>query len=358
MRHAMNNIRTQRGLSLIELMISITLGLIILTAIALVFLNASNARTELERVSRQIENGRYAIDVLTNDLRLAGFYGELDVATAVPATSLPTNPCSLTAGDWNTGIPVHVQGYDNNGFTSANCTLTNRKSNTDVLVVRRVRTCVAGAAGCGTVDTGRPYLQVSLCSTDVGVGALGTDKHVLGVQGTATYPFRKKDCTAAADKRLYYVHIYYISTDNGAGQAIPTLKRLDLDYSSGSLTWTDSPLVEGIEEFNLEYGIDQDGDGAPDVYTADPNDYPVGTCSGACPLNNWINAVTVQMHVLARNLEASSEFTDTKTYVLGVDKNGAAVTVTPVGPTDNKYRRHVYSGLVRIANISNRRDTP
>ena len=352
----MNSIRKQRGLSLIELMISITLGLIILTAIALVFLNASNSRTELERISRQIENGRYAIDLLTNDLRLAGFYGELDVATAVAATSVPADPCSLTLADWNTGIPVHVHGYDNNGFTSANCTLTNRKSNTDVLVVRRVRTCVAGSTNCGTVDTGRPYLQVSLCSTDAGIGAFGTDRHVLGVQGTTTYPFRKKDCTTAADKRLYYVHIYYVSDDNGAGQSIPTLKRLELDYSGGSLTWTDAPLVEGIEQFNLEYGIDTNGDGAPDLYTPDPYDEPFGGCASGCQLTNWLNVVTVQIHLLARNLETSPDWTDNKVYTLGRNK-GIPPTAFQVNPGGN-YRRHVYSGLVRIVNISNRRDIP
>lgn len=348
----MSKIHRQGGFSLIELMISITLGLIILTAIALVFFNASSSRTELERVSRQIENGRYAIDVLSSDLRAAGFYGELDVST-VAGTVLPIDPCSKTVADWNTGIPVPIQGYDNAGFTSANCTLTNLKPNTDVVVVRRVRTCVAGSANCGAVTSGAPYLQVSLCATDTGVGPFGTDKYVLDTSSGA-FNFKKKDCTTAADKRLYYVHIYYISTDNGSGQSIPTLRRLDLDFSGGSLTWTDNPLVEGIEELNLEYGIDQNGDGAPDVYTADPNDYPVGTCTGACPLNNWMNVVTVEMHLLARNLEESSDYTGGKTYTLGVDKTGAAVTVTPT----DKYRRHVYASLVRIANISNRRDAP
>lgn len=354
----MTNIRRQRGLSLIELMISITLGLIILTAIALVFVNASNARTELERVSRQIENGRYAIDVLTSDLRLAGFYGELDVAQ-IAGSALP-DPCSTTASDWNTAIPVHLQGYDDSGFTSANCPLTNLKAGTDVLVVRRVRTCVAGAADCSATPE-RPYFQVSLCATDPGTGALGTDKHALALlPGDAAFSFRKKACgTTVADKRQYYVHVYYISTDNGAGQTIPTLNRYQLEVSGGAAQWRSYPIVEGIEALNLEYGIDQDGDGAPDVYTADPNDYPVGGCAAtSCKLNNWMNVVTVQMHLLARNLEASSDYSDTKTYNLGVDKNGAAVAVTPVGPTDNKYRRHVYSGLVRIANISNRRDRP
>ena len=72
----------QFGLSLIELMVSVTLGLLILSGVLVVFVNTSAARNEVERTSRQIENGRYASELLTEDLRLAGFYGELNVAAS------------------------------------------------------------------------------------------------------------------------------------------------------------------------------------------------------------------------------------------------------------------------------------
>ena len=51
--------RHQSGLSLIELMVSVTLGLLILSGVLVVFVNASAARNEVERTSRQIENGRF-----------------------------------------------------------------------------------------------------------------------------------------------------------------------------------------------------------------------------------------------------------------------------------------------------------
>ena len=64
----------QAGISLVELMVSITLGLMILSGVLVVFVNTSAARNEVEKTSRQIENGRYASEVLSEDLRLAGFY--------------------------------------------------------------------------------------------------------------------------------------------------------------------------------------------------------------------------------------------------------------------------------------------
>jgi type IV pilus assembly protein PilW len=344
----MTSRRRQLGLSLVELMVSITLGLLILSGVLVVFVNTSAARGEVERTSRQIENGRYASELLSEDLRLAGFYGELNAASVAVPGAVPADPCSIAAADWGAWVPMHLQGFDDAGFASANCTLTNLKADTDVLVVRRARACAAGIAGCDAVTNGKPYVQVSLCSTQT------TPSFRLGLEGTETFDMQKKTCltTALANKREYLVRIYFIATDNGAGQNIPTLKRLELTGSG----WSTVPLVEGIEQLQLHYGLDTNGDGQPDVYVANPNDYPTGACPApSCPRDNWMNVVTVQFHVLARNLETSPGYSEgTKKYVLGKKADGTNFEVTP----GDAYRRHVYSGLVRVANPAGRRDTP
>jgi type IV pilus assembly protein PilW len=337
------NRRAQAGLSLIELMVSITLGLLVLSGVLTAFFNTSKARSEVERTSRQIENGRYAVDLISTDLRLAGFFGEFSAGAAPAPAALPADGCSLTAADWNTWLPFHVMGYDSTGFTSPSCTLANLKPGADVLVVRRARTCVAGVAGCEPVSAGTPYIQTSSCASEA-------SSHRLGIEGAATFDLKKKDCTTLAEKRQYLTRIYYLSTDNGDGEALPTLMRLELTGSG----WIALPLVEGIEQFNVEYGMDTDGDGAPDVYAANPSDHPKGACAAPCPVNNWMNVVTARFHILARNLDPSPGYVDGKTYELGRDKDGNAVTETPAGP----YRRHVYSALVRIANAAGRKETP
>jgi len=335
--------RRQSGLTLVELMVSITLGLMILSGVLTVFFNTSAARNEVERTSRQIENGRHAVQILATDLRLAGFYGEFDPGSIAAPASLPADPCSLSAADWSQWLPLHVLGFDNAGFASANCALPNLKPGSDVVMLRRARTCMAGVAGCEAAAAGSPYLQVSLCATEA------TPLKV-GLEGGTTFDLKRKDCAGAAEKRQYYTHIYFVSADNGAGGAVPTLMRLELTGGG----WSTVPLVEGIEEFQVEYGLDSDGDGAPDAYVANPSDFPKGACTGACPVNNWMNVVTVRFHLLARNLDASPSYADVKTYQLGVDENGSPVTVAPGGP----YRRHVYGSLVRIANAAGRRERP
>jgi type IV pilus assembly protein PilW len=333
----------QAGLSLVELMVSMALGLMILAGVLTLFFNTSAARSEVERTSRQIENGRYAVELLTKDVRLAGFYGEFDAAAAPVPAALPANPCSLAPADWEASLALHLQGYDDAGFVSVDCALANLKPGTDVLVVRRARTCLAGVGGCDAAVAGQPYIQTSFCASEVTPFKLGREDAI-------AFDLKEKDCVATADKREYYARIYFVSDDNGAGDDVPTLKRLELTGAG----WATVPLVEGIEAFQVEYGLDGDGDGAPDVYVANPSDYPAGACAGACPVNNWMNVVTVRFHVLARNLEASPGYVDTKTYELGMDASGNPVTLSPGGA----YRRHVYSSLVRVANAAGRRDKP
>ena len=60
----------------IELMVAITLSLLLLLGLSAYFVSSSSSFSEADRVSRQIENGRYAMHILSEEIRHAGFYGE------------------------------------------------------------------------------------------------------------------------------------------------------------------------------------------------------------------------------------------------------------------------------------------
>ncbi|HSH53582.1 MAG TPA: prepilin-type N-terminal cleavage/methylation domain-containing protein, partial [Methylotenera sp.] len=67
---------TQQGFSLVELMVSVAIGLLLLSALATLFVSQSKTRMELDKENRMIDNGRYALDLLSENLSMAGFYGE------------------------------------------------------------------------------------------------------------------------------------------------------------------------------------------------------------------------------------------------------------------------------------------
>lgn len=333
----------QRGLSLIELMISLTIGLILLFGITTLIVQQNSSRDELEKSSRQIENGRYATQLLRDDIQHAGYYGEFVPAnTVIPGI---TDPCAITVG-WATTptYPVPIYGYpgaaaDPTAATSCNALggLPNYRANTPVLIVRRAET--ASIIPTTTPPTpGTTYFQASLCNTS----------NVPFVIGTTGFTLQNKDCATTAPLRRYLVNIYYLSNCNNCNPSDnrPTLKVAQLGPTA---TLQVTPLVEGIENIRYDYGIDNSSTGYPDTYTATPT------------AAQWPNVVAVRVSLLSRNLDCSTGYKDTspsgtKTYDLGGGPFSAdAGDAAACGGNSNGYRRHVFTELVRIINISGRR---
>ena len=102
----------QAGFTLIELMVALTIALVLLMGLALLFNNTSVARGELDKASRQIESGRYAMQQISDDVRHAGYYGALNNAPTLPGsvTSLP-DPCSTTLSVVQDSLGIPLQGY-------------------------------------------------------------------------------------------------------------------------------------------------------------------------------------------------------------------------------------------------------
>lgn len=327
-------------------MISITIGLIILAALTTTFVNQSRIRTELDKSSRLIDNGRYALEVLGENLRLAGFYGELDprsIGVPDPLGTTPPDPCTTVAASISPVLPLHLQGYNNAISTTKPSCVPSVLDNTDILVVRRAETNtpIAVTAVSGTVQ---PYLQASLCRHDSATYKIEN--------AVANFTLRKKNCTntgggSVADLRRMLVHIYYIDSNNVAGDGIPTLKRVEISTTGAPGApgnWTTTPLVEGVQNMQIDYGLDSLPVGAQDGVVDSWTD-----CS-ACTNQNWADVIAVRIHLLVRNLETTSGFTDDKTYILG--------SAGTFGPFNNGYKRRVYNQFIRIINPASRREAP
>lgn len=339
----------QRGYTLVELMVSLALGLLVVTGLLMVFARTSAARNELERASMQIENGRYAMSLVTDDLRNAGYFAAFDpTPLATPATK--PDPCATSLASLIAALPMAIQGVDN--AASIPSCLSDVRSGTDILVIRRASTCAVGDANCDAVVAGAPYFQASACGSASELGSTDPTKYYALDTNTANLTLHKKDCIAAspgavAPYQQYRTHIYFIANNDKSGDGIPTLKRAELGASGFSIV----PLVEGIENLQIEYGIDASGTtGAPSAYTANPDSYAI-----AAPCTTvtcyWRNVVAAKVYVLARNTTASPDYTDAKTYTLGLDANGNANTV---GAFNDAYKRHVYASVVRLNNTAGR----
>lgn len=329
------------GSSLVELMIAITIGLLVLTALAALFAHNSQARAEIDQATQQIENGRYALELLREDIHLAGYYGPYAMSGATP---VEVSPCqtALASMGWSTAtstVPVWISGFRHGDTLPAGCALPHLKAGTDGLVIRRLNTTPVTVATAGTPANQTSFhLQVSACPGDAMPYVFAP-----GGAGAAAFTLRQKDCATIAALRKFEVHAWYIGTCSvctGAADTIPTLRRLEL--AGGALS--DLPLVEGIEAMRVDYALDADGDGHPESSRRCTSD---AASASHCPAATLANTMGLRVYLLARNLKTTINHTDNKTYSMGISGS-----LTPGG----SYRRHAYSALVAVVNASGRRE--
>jgi type IV pilus assembly protein PilW len=340
-------VRAPRGFTLIEMMVGIAVGLIVLAVVTTVFVNVSSNRRDMERTGRQIENGRFAIQLLADDIVNAGYFGEFDPRDVGPPATKP-DPCSTSVGDMKSMLLMHVQGYAA-GATKPSC-ISDVRTGTAVVAIRRTATCIAGDTNCDAAATGQIYFQSALCNAELANVPLSTTYLVAAMPALGSpFALHKHDCAAAASLRAYVVHIYFIANNNDPGDDIPTLKRAELG-TNGEFSIV--PLVEGIENLQFEYGLDTNGDSMPDAVSADPGTYS-GCAADPCYITNWLNVVTAKIHLLSRSIEPTPGYTDTKTYPLGLQADGTQLTASP----NDGFKRHAYTETIRMNNPTGRRET-
>lgn len=350
--------RRARGFSLVELLIAVGIGLTLLAGLSTMFLKNTRAQAEIEKAHRQVENGRYAIDLLSVELRNAGYFAEFDPSVLAAPAALPA-PCAASVDELKAGLALAVQGLDDSA-AGLGC-LGDVRAGTDVLVVRRTATCIAGQPGCDPVASGGPFFQASLCNNASELDSPNTADFYSLALSTDGLTRHRRDCSSTAGSgtpaaiRHYRTHIYFVANNNVAGDRIPTLKRAELGSDGTAITWNIVPLAEGIENLQLEYGLDLApmgrGDGVADLSSADPA-VAAGCTAAACAVGNWRSAVAVRLHVLARNVAPTSGHVDRKTYVLGRNADGSS---REIAAANDAYKRHVFQSLVALPNPAGRR---
>jgi type IV pilus assembly protein PilW len=379
---ATRTLALQGGLTLVELMVAMTISLLILAALVALFTNTSRSNREFARANGMIESGRLAIQVLEADVQHAGYWGTYvaafddqtadgvpdDAPTVVPDPCLAYDPATwLPESDYVRsliGVPVQAYQANDPAIVCADI-IDSPQDGTDVLVVRHAENCVPGASpNCPAAVAGELLFQASLCTTDL-------EPFVLGTGG---FTLNKRDCDEDAEQRRFMSTIYYVRNfAEVAGDGVPTLMRSQFVLTgTGELEHQNPavPLIEGIQGFRVELGIDDLSEtGAPVDYTAavdwvDPDtrtsaanrgdgvpddDYVHCTIAVPCVVGDLTNVTAVRLYVLARSRDASQGLVDTKTYTLGD---------TVLGPFNDAFQRHLFVSTIRLPNVSGRRITP
>lgn len=290
------------GLSLVELLVAMALGVMLSFGATKVLLHSKRSFLEAEEQARLQENGRYALRLLAHELTMAGY-----LATLLPGTAVSSAESGSACFDYlmSTDHPLEqvddVTGDGESGSGGHNlpedCLLAGKHlAGSDLLLARRTLSApVTGEGGdppAAAADT--IYLRV----------AAEPDTPLLQRGGDG----------AAADTQLweYLPQLLFLRNYSVAsGDGIPALCRKRVSKSANSMAPTQC-LVEGIENLQLVFGIDETGDELVDRFEAAPSPAELA------------DAVAARIYLLVRSVRPVPGHVDDRSYVLGATRVAAA----------------------------------
>lgn len=127
-RYESHNLKTsQLGLSLVELMIALVLGLLLSTGVITIFISAKQDYQVQDAMSQLQENGRFSLEFLARDIRMAGFSGcSNDMPTANSVDNAPPSVGGFAEG---------LEGFDGDEATVPTSRFPSVLANTDAVVL-------------------------------------------------------------------------------------------------------------------------------------------------------------------------------------------------------------------------------
>lgn len=255
----MTGIRSQRGIGLVELMIATVLGLFLIGG-ALAIHSTGNAtyRTN-EAVARVQETADVALAIVVEDLRRAGYWSQTSETTSITGRSAdPVTPLAVAtapANDCYSGyynnVDVSVEAAGEAQTGAANpfrrcITDAMRRPGTDIVVVRHA---AATPTPPGALVNGRLYLVSNFMG-----GALFVGGGPIPTGYLPTDPIHEVE-----------VHAYYVNGASAGDAGVPSLRRIRLAPGPALV---DEELVSGIEDLQVQLGLDTNADGAVDSYAS------------------------------------------------------------------------------------------
>ncbi|MCV6610879.1 MAG: PilW family protein [Amphritea sp.] len=358
----------QTGLTMIELMIAMVIGLILTAAVLQVFVGSRVTYSTQASLARLQENGRFALEFLTRDIRQAGYQG-CSANNSIASTIIDDGSAILDSID----LSEALVGWNNVGSGARTYGGRTALAGTDIIEVKFADT----GSSC-TVDSHNPTAASILCESpheyqkgdllvvsdcshtgifqqsnvnnnsttatvvhNTGQASPGNCTKGLGLpvpspcdsttsntNGTA-YPF-----PPGASVMRFQSYRFFIA-NNDAGE--PALYRHSLQSDSATLGYAGNAieLVEGIENMQLYYGEDTDGDGAPNRYLD----------AGTAGLD-MDDVIAVRVDLLVQsNQESVVQGSQTLSYFRSAS---GAVNTAPY-PADGRLRK-VFSTTIALRN--------
>ncbi|MAT91083.1 MAG: hypothetical protein CME59_00630 [Halioglobus sp.] len=321
----------QRGFTLVEFMVAMLLGTILIGGAVAIYLASNRSYQETERSIAMLDSGRFSLQLITDSLRHAGFFGGVPAGAITQDTALGAlaDDCSGSAAAYDINNYLFAVVADGSG--NAVACIDDARPGTDVLVIKYMLpdplsdTEDPNAPGDGVIswptglDAGQTYI---VANANAGLLMDGADTPP-NVGDGQEY--------ARGMAWPYMFQAFYVrQPDNAVEEFRLASKTLRLDGASMNVVTED--LAEGVEDLRVRFRYDSDGDGEVDT-TGYAEDLAAA---------DWANVGSVEVFMLVRSQEQDFNYDNEKAYVLG-DR-------APVGSTDDSFWRMLVTRYVALRN--------
>ncbi len=310
--------RRHAGLTLVELMVALVLGVILIGGVLQLYVANKGTYLVQDDLSRLQESARFAMDMTTRDIRQAGYWGCYNLT--------PTNNLNVGGANFNVGI----QGTEGGGLNGSDSLILSGASGSGITVQAPYMPNTADALGINK-DNGLNQNDIVLVSdckagniiqiTDNNPNTSGTVVHNTGA-GTPGNAIKDLDKKYLGDAQIYRVQsiTYTVATDGTTG--LPNLYRKDGTNAA-------VPLLEGVEDMQILYGIDSDADKIPNRYV------------NAGAVVDWTTVVAVRIALLVRTVNQVAATATAQNYTL--------LDAAAYKPND-RYLRRLFVSTITLRN--------
>jgi type IV pilus assembly protein PilW len=322
--------RAARGASLIQILVGMATGVSVVAALGAYFIQGSRSSREDINVASMLNELGFAAGQLGVDLEMAGFWAQVHDPSAITLDGT----LALTGADcgdagWFRNLRA-LEVLDNNTGTSGDRPVTDFPClpaddvvpGTDVVAIKRVAGRIAGTdTGTAQLRAGTIYLR-----THERFGRLYL--HGTATPGALDTPWQNWEYAPA----VYYVQRFTVSAQESP--RVPALCRRTLRSSAGAApAWVTDCVAQGVENLQIEVGVDSDGDGTANYFSASPTAEQLAFASNA------------RLYLQVRSARPDVNYVNEKTYQIG---NAASFT-----PADDErhYLRKTLATEVSLRNL-------
>jgi len=293
-----NTKHKQNGTTLVELMVALSIGSFLMIGAVQVYNQSRQAFIINESIARVQETAQFAMDTVEADLRMSSNWGRTSRGNVVNGRSLvgAANPLGLPApaacgADWALNLARPVAGANN--VYDLPCAATGGvQVNSDTFTTRRATVAVS------PLEAGR--LQIQSTRTQ---GQLFAD----GAVPAGFDPLQ-------SETHNLLVNSYYVAADSALMPGVPTLRRKTLARGPGGPAITDQEVAPGVENLQLQFGVDVNEDNSVDRYV-NPGDPILDPADAAFIPGSKV--ITVRIWMIVRGVTPEIGINDNSDYEPG-----------------------------------------